>query len=272
MRPPKIGFRIVGRTRCVRTGERFLCVGFADMGKICVFLHKIKTMPNNLPQRKSPRARWHDYTGADYFVTFCTKNRELYFGDVVDGQMVLSEIGKWAVIQIEQTAIIRQNDVEIPMFVVMPNHVHLIVVYNRVVPCRDASNASEPEMDDASNASAYEMVNASEPEMVSICRDASNVSTDNSSNNVFGGARVETDARGASLQFGPQSGNLPSVIRGIKSAVTKYAIEHDIPFAWQSRYHDHIIRNQLEMNRIADYIENNPLRWELDRFYKKKNL
>ena len=205
-------------------------------------------MPNNLPQRKSPRARWHDYTGADYFVTFCTKNRELYFGDVVDGQMVLSEIGKWTVTQIEQTAIIRQNDVEIPMFVVMPNHVHLIVVYNRVIPCRDASNASASEMVDASNASADDTF-------------------DNATD-----ARDVADARGASLQFGPQSGNLSSVVRGIKSAVTKYAIEHDIPFAWQSRYHDHIIRNQLELNRIADYIENNPLRWELDRFYKKKNL
>lgn len=215
------------------------------MGINCVFLRKIKTMPYNLPQRKSPRARWHDYTGADYFVTFCTKNRELYFGDVVDGQMILSEIGKWAVTQIEQTAIIRQNDVEIPMFVVMPNHVHLIVVYNRVDPCKDASNAS-------------------------VCRDTSNVSADNVSDNVLADARGDTDARGASLRFGPQSGNLPSVVRGIKSAVTKYAIEHDIPFAWQSHYHDHIIRNQLEMNRIADYIENNPLRWELDRFYKKR--
>jgi REP element-mobilizing transposase RayT len=188
-------------------------------------------MPYNLPQRKSPRARWHDYTGADYFVTFCTKNRELYFGDVVGGKMELSEIGRWAVTQIEQTAIIRQNDVEIPMFVVMPNHIHLIVVYNCVDPCRDASNASASELSQSNPA----------------------------------------DARGASLQFGPQSGNLPSVVRGIKSAVMKYAIEHDIPFAWQSRYHDHIIRNQLEMNRIANYIENNPMRWELDRFYKKKN-
>ena len=208
-------------------------------------MRKFKTMPYNLPQRKSPRARWHDYTGADYFVTFCTKNRELYFGDVVDGQMALSEIGQWAVTQIEQTAIIRQNDVEIPMYIVMPNHIHLIVVSNRVVPCRDASNAS-----------------------------ASNVSVSNAS--VSNASRLEiikpniSDARGASLQFGPQSGNLSSVVRGIKSAVTKYAIEHDIPFAWQSRYHDHIIRNQMEMNRIADYIENNPLRWELDRFYKKR--
>jgi REP element-mobilizing transposase RayT len=201
-------------------------------------------MPYNLPQRKSPRATWHDYNGANYFITICTKNRELYFGDVVDGRMELSEIGEWAVKQIEQTAIIRQNDVEIPMFVVMPNHVHLIVIYNRVKPRRDAPRAS-------------------------ICWDTSivsvsNVSADNMPDN------VSADAHGASLQFGPQSGNLPSVVRGIKSAVTKYAIEHDIPFAWQPRYHDHIIRNQLEMNRIADYIQNNPMKWELDRFYKKR--
>ena len=88
------------------------------------------SMPYNLPQRKSPRAPWHDYNGGRYFVTFCTKNHDLYFGDVIDGRMELSEIGEWAVKQIEQTAIIRQNDVEIPMFVVMPNHIHLIVVYN----------------------------------------------------------------------------------------------------------------------------------------------
>ncbi len=214
--------------------------------KIFVFLRKTKTMPYNLPQRKSPRARWHDYSGADYFVTFCTKNRELYFGDVVDGQMALSEIGQWAVTQIEQTAIIRQDDVEIPMYVVMPNHIHLIVVFNRVVLRRDASNASE--------INVYATMNS--VDISDACGE-----TD---------ARGAADARGASLRFGPQSGNLPSVVRGIKSAVTKYAIEHDIPFAWQSRYHDHIVRNQLEMNRIADYIESNPMRWELDRFYKKK--
>ena len=191
--------------------------------------------------------------------------------------MELSEIGEWAVKQIEQTAIIRQNDVEIPLFVVMPNHVHLIVVFSNVDggctqysgrtrcvptdpmnPCRDASNASACR--DTSNVSA---LNASVSN-ASACRDTSNVSADNTSDN------VSSDARGASLQFGPQSGNLPSVVRGIKSAVTKYAIERDIPFAWQSRYHDHIIRNQLEMNRISDYIRNNPMKWELDRFYKKR--
>ena len=223
-------------------------------------------MPYNLPQRKSPRATWHDYNGGRYFVTFCTKNHELYFGDVVDGKMELSEIGKWTVKQIEQTAIIRQNDVEIPLFVVMPNHVHLIVVYNRVAPCRDASNASE------SNAS---VLNASVLNAFASNVSASNVSTilhKTNESETRGGmdARGKTDARGASLRFGPQSGNLASVVRGIKSAVTKYANEHDISFAWQPRFHDHIIRNWTEMNHIAQYIQNNPLKWELDRFYKKR--
>lgn len=39
---------------------------------------------------------------------------------------------------------------------------------------------------------------------------------------------------------------------------------NEIPFAWQPRYHDRIVRNQNEMNRIAEYIEHNPLVWESD--------
>lgn len=216
-------------------------------------------MPYSLPQRKSPRARWHDYTGADYFVTFCTKDRELYFGDIVDGKIELSEIGEWAKTQIEQTVVIRQNEVSIPMYVVMPNHIHLIVVCSDVIggPRFNGHTRcvpTDPPGRDASNASVL---------------NASNASANNMSNNATD-ARGDSDARCASLRFGPQSRNLPSVVRGIKSAVTKYAIEHDIPFAWQPRYHDHIVRNQLEMNRIADYIENNPMRWEIDKFYKKR--
>ena len=64
-------------------------------------------MPYNLPQRKSPRARWHNYTGADYFVTFCTKYRELFFGDVVNGKMELSQIGEYAATQIERPLFVK---------------------------------------------------------------------------------------------------------------------------------------------------------------------
>ncbi len=62
-------------------------------------------------------------------------------------------------------------------------------------------------------------------------------------------------------------GWLSVVIGGIKSAITKFAHENDnVDFAWQVRFHDHIIRNQEEMNRIADYIENNPATWNTDCF------
>jgi len=36
---------------------------------------------------------------------------------------------------------------------------------------------------------------------------------------------------------------------------------------WQTRFHDHIIRNEEELNRIRDYVINNPARWETDTHY-----
>ena len=59
-------------------------------------------------------------------------------------------------------------------------------------------------------------------------------------------------------------------MRGLKSAVTKFANKNRIVFAWQTRFYDHIIRNQSEMNRIVDYIENNPALWDSD-CYNEKN-
>ena len=89
-------------------------------------------MPCNLPQGKSPRATWHDYNGGRYFVTFCTKNHDLYFGDVVDGRMELSEIGEYALQSIGKISEINDN-VAVPEFVVMPNHVHMIVIIDNPI-------------------------------------------------------------------------------------------------------------------------------------------
>ncbi len=160
-----------------------------------------------LPERKSPRAQWHEYVGAEYFVTICTKGKAHYFGKVKNGQTQLTAIGEFLKKQIENTEIIRKTRVAIPLYVIMPNHVHLIVI-------------------------------------------------------IFSGNH-KADARGASLQkFGPQSYTLGSIIRGIKSSVTHFANDNNINFGWQSRYHDHIIRDRNERNRIAKYIENNPVNWE----------
>jgi hypothetical protein len=60
-----------------------------------------------------------------------------------------------------------------------------------------------------------------------------------------------------------------SIIGGYKSVVTKTAHQAGLIFDWQSRFHDHIIRNDEEYQRINDYIEANPLRWRDDRFFSR---
>jgi putative transposase len=42
----------------------------------------------------------------------------------------------------------------------------------------------------------------------------------------------------------------------------------NLPFAWQSRFHDHIIRNNESFQRISEYIKNNPANWSEDQFFK----
>ncbi len=73
-----------------------------------------------------------------------------------------------------------------------------------------------------------------------------------------------------SNQFGPQRKNLASIIRGFKSAVTKHARNLNADFRWQSRYYDHIIRNELSYNRIVTYIQQNPLKWQEDRYFETR--
>ena len=68
-------------------------------------------------------------------------------------------------------------------------------------------------------------------------------------------------------KFGPQFGKLGAVIRGYKSGITKYANERKIPFKWQSRFHDHIIRDEEAYIKIYNYIINNPKNWKEDKFY-----
>ena len=69
-------------------------------------------------------------------------------------------------------------------------------------------------------------------------------------------------------KFGPQSQNLASIVRGYKIGVTKFARQNGIPFTWQTRYHDRVIRNAKEHQNISAYILSNPQNWEEDEFFK----
>lgn len=64
----------------------------------------------------------------------------------------------------------------------------------------------------------------------------------------------------------PKSGTISSIIRSYKSVVTKHARLIQSDFAWQPRFHDHIIRNAESFVNIQNYIANNPLNWNNDNF------
>lgn len=70
-------------------------------------------------------------------------------------------------------------------------------------------------------------------------------------------------------KISPKTGSLSSVIRSFKSAVTKYANKNDIPFKWQSRFYDRVIRDENELNNIRDYIISNPEQWEKNEYYNQ---
>jgi len=68
-------------------------------------------------------------------------------------------------------------------------------------------------------------------------------------------------------KFGPQSKNLGSIARGFKSSVTTQARIINAAFCWQTRYHDHIIRDHASFLRIQHYIINNVKNWKDDKFF-----
>ena len=80
---------------------------------------------------ESARASWHDYDGGSYFITICTKDREHFFGEIVDGEMVLSDIGKYADEQFKNVSS-HYPYAEIPLWTIMPNHLHAIVIISAV--------------------------------------------------------------------------------------------------------------------------------------------
>ena len=83
------------------------------------------------------RAQWHNYDGGFYFVTICTKDRMHYFGEIEHDEngnpiMNLSQIGKIAQ---ECWMAIPQHfpHIKTPLWVVMPDHIHGIVIINDIV-------------------------------------------------------------------------------------------------------------------------------------------
>ncbi|RXQ88490.1 transposase [Ancylomarina salipaludis] len=171
---------------------------------------------------------WDYGWNAAYFVTICTHGRKHYFGDIVNEEMQLSDIGHlahkyWSEIPNHFPF------VELDVFVVMPNHVHGIVIINK------------PNDE---------------------CHDERYVETSNLGVSTLGVSAT----RMASNAWQP--GSLGVIINQYKRICTINARKIHADFAWQSRYYDHIIRNDESLCRIRNYIKNNPLKWMKDKFYE----
>ncbi len=158
---------------------------------------------NKYPIRKRTRLKEYDYSNnAYYFITICINDRSEIFGKVQNNEIQLNQYGKIVednLLKLYQ----RFTTVEIDYYVIMPNHIHFIIILN------------------------------------------------NESENKFSVTRI---------------------IGAFKSITTIELHKKGLNnFKWQRSFYDRIIRNEKELYNIRQYIDQNPLRWELEKD-KPENL
>ena len=185
--------------------------------------------------RRSVRLEGYDYAQAGaYFVTLCTKDRECLFGEVVSGEMQKNSAG--GMIQKAWNALpAKYADMEVDECIVMPNHIHgIIVLLVGAGPCACPVFQGDGYPDREGHRQG---INKGHPQ---------------------GGA--------------PTRLALPDIVHRFKSFTTaQYRTNvlqnNSPPFPgklWQRNYYEHIVRNADELNRIREYIVNNPARWTED--------
>jgi putative transposase len=214
----------------------------------------------------SARAQWWDY-GNDgaYLITICTKNRECYFGNVVDAKMQLSHIGLLADVfwhEIKNHA----KNIRLDAFQVMPNHIHGILILNGNE--RETDNEThtiDPTRDvETTRALSY-------PNGFSILDDEKTTHVVETTHDVKTTHALSLPPSPGQKRFQHQGSNtISSIIGSYKSAVTKHAHRLGYEFDWQERFHDVIIRDEEAYLRIVHYIKNNPAKWDEDKFHPSK--
>jgi putative transposase len=178
--------------------------------------------------RRSIRLPNYDYTqiGA-YYVTIVTHNRELLFGEVIDGEMHLSTFGQIAQREWERLPK-RFKHIELGAFVVMPDHIHgIIIIHDNDRGTADFLKHADPQIP----------------------------------------RRAPTGDNAAEQFGKPVPGSIPTIVRSYKSSVAlriNYARPSNSTPVWQRNYYEHFIRNERDLQAKWDYIESNPANWEND--------
>ena len=194
-------------------------------------------------RRRTIRLKGYDYSQAGmYFVTICCQNRQCLFGEIENGEMILNEYGQIVCEELVKSAEIR-NEIEIHEYIVMPNHIHVIIEItvgaNGIRPYGNIPDGN-------------------------ICP-IENVPVGNihTVDDIFNGNIINGDKGECHSPLRSPSKTVGAFVRGFKSSVTK-RIGYPV---WQRNYWEHIIRNDNAYQTIANYIINNPQKWENDKFY-----
>jgi len=228
-------------------------------------------MPRELPKRATIRWQGYDYANVGaYYLTIVTDDRRPLFGRIADGVMHPSPIGQLAQ-QCWDAIPEHMPHVDIGEFVVMPNHVHgIVVIRERVSDVggvgarhdapgigavdapRNAADPFEPMTDDP------------ESGMPGVDPDTADAPSQRTR------ARHDAPLRDPWKPPGIPRGALGQIVASYKSAVTRIAYRDGlVPYGtpiWQRNYWDRVIRDDGEHERIAKYIRDNPMNWKGDRF------
>lgn len=212
----------------------------------------------------SHRLKHWDYSANGiYFITIITQDRICNLGEIKNGKMILSDFGKIVNDEWYKSFDIR-NELFLDEYIIMPNHIHAIVVLNKMdnnVETDDRLIETDDRLVEThGRASLHSRASPAYPHALSIY--------------------PHTSSTQPVTTFYRLPKSISSFLAGFKSAVnTKiddFIDEHylDIPkynrnnHFFQPNYHDHIIRNNKSYNRIKNYILTNPENWTNDKFYK----
>ncbi len=187
-----------------------------------------------MKNRKVIRLKGYDYSLAGaYFVTICTYNSFCSLGHVKEGIVILSTIGKKAD-KFWQEISAHHGNTQLDGFIVMPNHVHGIIMIS----------------DQDTNSRGVQL----------------NAPDRSAGNPTHSSRGVYLNAPTHHVRISPRKNTLSVIIRTYKSALTNWCRKNGFSnFKLQRNYYEHIIRSEKELSRIREYIQNNPINWELDR-------
>jgi REP element-mobilizing transposase RayT len=189
--------------------------------------------------RRSVRLPDYDYSSPGaYFVTICTAKRKSIFGEIIENELKINEMGN-----IAYNCWLNITDhflnTELDEFIIMPNHIHGIIMI-------------KPRRGMASTCPSQENTPDPRRGMASTC--PSGLPVSNPYERKFGK---------------PQTGSLGIIIANFKSIVTKriWELTASKTPIWQRNFYEHIIRSERDLNAIREYIRDNQAKWEKDEYH-----